>query len=41
MAGGNALDTYRRIIRLKLMLSLMIALALILVGLYYLLSAKT
>jgi hypothetical protein len=38
MAKGSALDAYLRIIRLKLMLSLMVALVLILIGIYYLIT---
>ena len=40
MAKANALDAYLRIIRIKFMISLMIALMLILVGIYYLLVVK-
>ena len=40
MPGSNALETYRRIIRIKLMLSLMIALTLILIGIYYFFAAR-
>jgi hypothetical protein len=38
LSAANRLDTYRRILRLTLMLSLMIALSLILIGVYYLLA---
>jgi hypothetical protein len=38
MARPNALETYQRIIRIKLMISLMIALMLILIGAYYLIG---
>jgi hypothetical protein len=40
MAKASALDTYVRIIRIKLMISFMIALVLILIGAYYLLGTK-
>ena len=40
MAKGSSLDTYLRIIRIKFMLSLMIALMLILIGVYYLVVLK-
>jgi hypothetical protein len=39
LARSNALDVYRRVIRLKLMFCLMIALMLILIGIYYLLTS--
>ncbi len=40
MAKGNALETYLRFIRIKFMISLMIALMLVLIGIYYLLVVK-
>lgn len=40
MASTDELQRYRRILRMQLMLSLMVALSLILIGMYYLLVAK-
>lgn len=38
MPKANALNAYLRIIRMQLMISLMIALILILIGIYYLIT---
>jgi hypothetical protein len=40
MASPTPLDRYLRIIRLKFMFSLMVAMLLILIGMYYLLVVK-
>jgi hypothetical protein len=40
LAKQNALETYRRILRLQLIICLMVALVLILVGISYFLAAK-
>jgi hypothetical protein len=40
MPRQNALERYRKIMKVKLVISLIIALALVLVGAYYLLAAR-